>query len=203
MRADFLRYVLLARYGGVYTDVDTEAIIPINHWIPEAYKNFTRVVIGIEYDQLEEERHITMPHSLSLCQWTIAATANHPLLWYTVEETMYQIHSLADSYQTDVEHLRPTDKEVIVTTGPGLWTASVIKHLRNKGYHNITYADFSGLKEPKLIDDILILPIDAFGTGQPHSGSNKEGSPDALAKHLFSMSWRHGCTPGDSAPCWD
>lgn len=205
MRADFLRYVLLARHGGVYTDVDTQALKPINEWVPAAYKNFTRVVIGVEYDQLDDsERHVSMPHSLSLCQWTILAAANHPLLWYTVDEAMFAIHSLADFYKTDVEHLRPTDKEVIVTTGPALWTASVIKYLRGRGYHNVSYSDFSGLREPKLMDDILILPIDAFGVGQPHSNSSEsaEESPDALAQHLFSMSWRHGCKPGDVDPCF-
>ncbi|KAJ9657465.1 hypothetical protein H2198_004341 [Neophaeococcomyces mojaviensis] len=180
------------------------ALKPISQWIPEQYKNFTRVVIGVEYDQLNEyDRHVSMPHSISLCQWTMAATANHPLLWYTIDEAMFAIHSLADYYKTDVEHLAPTDKDVIVTTGPSLWTATVIKHLRNRGYHNISYSDFSGLKKPKLIDDILILPIDAFGTGQPHSNSTKEGSPDALARHQFSMSWRHGCRPDDPNPCWE
>jgi len=206
MRADFLRYVLLARYGGVYTDVDTQALQPIDAWIPHAYKNFTRVVIGVEYDQLADaERHVSMPHSVSLCQWTILAAPDHPLLWSAADEAMFAIASLADFYGTDVEHLRPTDKEVIVTTGPALWTATVIKYLRGRGYHNVSYSDFSGLREPKLMDDILILPIDAFGVGQPHSNSSEtaDGVSDALAQHLFSMSWRHGCKPGDESPCWE
>lgn len=218
MRADFLRYVLLAAYGGVYTDVDTMALEPVDNWIPEPYRNFTRVVIGIEYDQRNDTaRHITMPHSLSLCQWTIASTANHPLMWSVVDEVMWTVQERADSYGTDIEHLRPTDKEVIMTTGPGLWTVAIIKYLRSQGHSNLTYSDFSGLKEPKLIDDVLIMPINAFGSGQGHSGATKleyekgeEGKmiekkvKGALVRHLFSMSWRHGCSgvQNDGSPCF-
>ncbi|KAK5081388.1 hypothetical protein LTR70_000993 [Exophiala xenobiotica] len=191
MRADFLRYVLLARHGGVYTDVDTQALRPINEWIPPEYNDSTRVVTGVEYDQLDDtERDVAMPH----CSRSASGLSSRPRT----------IHCSADFYKTDVEHLRPTDKEVITTTGPALWTASVIKYLRGRGYHNVSYSDFSRLREPKLMDDVLILPIDAFGVGQPHSNSSEsaEGAPDALAQHLFSMSWRHGCTPGDVEPCF-
>lgn len=51
--------------------------------------------------------------------------------------------------------------------------------------------ELSGMKEPRLIGDILVLTIDGFGMGQPHSHSTADGSiPDAaLAKHGFRHSW--------------
>lgn len=48
----------------------------------------------------------------------------------------------------------------------------------------------SALKEPTLFGDILILPIDGFGTGQPHSSNLKDGNAEtALVEHSFGMSW--------------
>lgn len=47
----------------------------------------------------------------------------------------------------------------------------------------------SRLEEPRLFGDILILQIGGFGTGQPHSGSLKDGKAEtALVEHTFSMS---------------
>lgn len=55
----------------------------------------------------------------------------------------------------------------------------------------LDYRNVSALKQPTLFGDILILPIDRFGTGQPHSGSLKGGKAEAaLVEHSFSMSWR-------------
>ena len=44
IRADFLRYLVLWREGGVYSDIDTKALKPIVTWIPEPYKNRVNAV---------------------------------------------------------------------------------------------------------------------------------------------------------------
>lgn len=51
LRADFLRYLILLTEGGVYTDVDTLPIQPIDDWIPSEYRNRTSIVLGIEIDK--------------------------------------------------------------------------------------------------------------------------------------------------------
>ncbi|GME64182.1 Initiation-specific alpha-1,6-mannosyltransferase [Neofusicoccum parvum] len=51
LRADFLRYLILLAEGGVYTDVDTQPIRPIEDWVHPEFLNRTNVVLGIEADQ--------------------------------------------------------------------------------------------------------------------------------------------------------
>jgi alpha 1,6-mannosyltransferase len=47
----------------------------------------------------------------------------------------------------------------------------------------------SGLKEPMLFGDILVMPINSFASGVSHSGS-VENSTEALAVHKFDAAWR-------------
>lgn len=51
--------------------------------------------------------------------------------------------------------------------------------------------EVSGLTEPHQIDDVLILPINAFGSGQAHSGSKEPDKCDPFVVHSFAGSWRH------------
>lgn len=76
------------------------------------------------------------------------------------------------------------------TTGPGVFAASVYKGLSIASGTNVTSANLTGLTSPKLIGDILILPVTAFaaGTGHSHAGSTSDEA--ALVHHLFRGSWK-------------
>jgi mannosyltransferase OCH1-like enzyme len=102
MRADFWRYAVLYVHGGVYADIDAECLVPIDHWLNEESK----IVIGLENDH-------------HFCQWCIAATANHPVLETVIElicERWEQKKYFGENY---VHHY----------SGPGVWTAAVLKSL--------------------------------------------------------------------------
>lgn len=62
-----------------------------------------------------------------------------------------------------------------------------------EGFHlagnNVTFSDIAYLEEPKLIGDVLVLPVSAFGAGQAHSGSKEIGNEDQLMWHHFFQSW--------------
>lgn len=73
-RADFLRYVVLALEGGVYSDIDTQMFKPLNEWVPEEHKNRTKLVVGIEFDQDGPGWGSFYP--VTFAQWTIAAAPN-------------------------------------------------------------------------------------------------------------------------------
>lgn len=79
----------------------------------------------------------------------------------------------------------------MTTTGPSAWTDVVFQQLRKADPMFQSLKELSGMKESRLIGDILVLDIDGFGMGQPHSNSTADGSiPDtALAKHGFRHSW--------------
>ncbi|KAM4059701.1 glycosyltransferase sugar-binding containing DXD motif domain-containing protein [Hirsutella rhossiliensis] len=136
MKSDLLRYLVLAAEGGVYTDIDTEALHPIDSWIPPQFRSKTRVIVGIEFDRLDGPN------------WE--------------------------------------------TTGPIAWTDVVFEQFRSFEPDFVSLRNLSDLQEPRLIGDILVLPIDGFGTGQLHSNSTHGDtvSKSALLRHRFGGSWR-------------
>ncbi|KAK5953574.1 hypothetical protein OHC33_005518 [Knufia fluminis] len=191
LRAAILRYLLLASYGGVYSDIDVTALQPTSTWIPHEFKSAARLVVGIEYDQLDwDERWPRTIHSVQLCQWTIMVVPDHKVLWTVTERAAYALVDLADKQGTDLSNLDLSDNQIVMsTTGPVVWTAVILEYLRKHFRADLQYRDLSNVTEPTLFHDVLILPINAFGTGQEHSGSVRDGSPDALVRHAWRGSW--------------
>lgn len=64
-----------------------------------------------------------------------------------------------------------------------MFTNSILEYLSIKTGTQVSYSDISNLTEPKLIADVLVLPINAFGTGQDHSGSKEDGNSEQLMRH--------------------
>lgn len=192
-RADLLRYMLLEAVGGVYSDIDTIAKKPIRDWIPRQFLSRTRAVVGIEYDQLEDEGPSHgFTERMSFCQWTLASSQGHPMMTRIVDEVVSTLRQMAKENGTTIAALKVKDKEVGEVTGPAIWTRVVMQSLSIASGTSVTYENITGLKEPRLFGDILILPIDGFGSGQPHSGSSKSDDVDtALVRHRFGMFWRH------------
>lgn len=190
-RSDLLRYMILESEGGVYSDLDAIAQTPIDDWIPEEFRSRTRAVVGIEYDQLEDkELWPSLKLRVQFCQWTLAASKGHPLMTMIVNNVAASIQALARKKGTTVADLKPIDDEVTQTTGPVIWTTTVFEGLSAAVGEPITWHNITGINSPRLYGDILVLPIDAFGTGQPHSRSTLNGAEDALVKHQFKGAWR-------------
>lgn len=190
MRGDFLRYLLLALRGGVYSDMDTTLLKPIHEWVPEELKNKTRLIIGLEGDNNPPIEGMKYP--VQFCQWTIASAPNHELLWAMVESIAAEVanRTAALPPHVPVTALSFSDDDVLEITGPAAWTVQVFKALSQTAGTEITWRDITGLKEPRLYGDILVLPIDGFATGLRHSGSDRWGSPNALVRHWLKGSWK-------------
>lgn len=192
MKSDLLRYLILANEGGVYADTDVEAIRPIDTWIPEQYSENAKVVVGIEFDRLDGPNWGQVHEELQFCQWTIAAAPNNPLLLRMVTSVVTRLEKHAKDRNSTVGEVGFSDSDVINLTGPSAWTDVVFEQLRIYQPRLTSVRDLTGLREPTLIGDILILPIDGFGMGQMHSNSTNDGSipSDALVQHKFHGSWR-------------
>ena len=89
LRADFLRYLLLAIEGGVYSDIDTELLKPIYEWVPDEFKSRTKLIVGLEADQNPPVAGTTYP--VQFCQWTLASAAGHPTMWTMVEHILDEV----------------------------------------------------------------------------------------------------------------
>ncbi|KAJ5497464.1 hypothetical protein N7463_009451 [Penicillium fimorum] len=193
MKSDLLRYMILSVKGGVYSDIDTINLKPIDLWVPEKYQEHTRVVLGVEFDRLngsifDEDLHPDM----QFCQWTIAATPRHPLFGHMIDWAVIALQNFTTARGTTFSELHANTSEVMELTGPSAWTDVVFRQLQQYKPDLQSLTDLSGLKEPRLVGDILILPIDGFGMGQRHSNSTNDGTipPQAYVQHKFRGSWK-------------
>ncbi|KAK3936466.1 alpha-1,6-mannosyltransferase [Diplogelasinospora grovesii] len=192
-KSDLLRYLILSAEGGVYTDTDTVALKPIDVWVPAHLRRRVRLIVGIEFDQLDGGGWAEIPHELQFCQWTIAAAPGHPVFPAMVERSLDTLEYYAGGHNLTVSQYSPTSFEVMNSTGPAAWTDVVFAQLQLADPEITTLRNLSGMTEPTLYGDILVLPIDGFGMGQPHSNSSSSDGPipeAALVKHNFRGSWR-------------
>lgn len=194
-RGDLLRYMILESEGGVYTDLDTMARKPITQWVPEALVGDVHAVVGIEYDQLDDKLQWGMSERLQFCQWTIAASRGHPVMEKAVQGVVEALHSRAEKQNTTIAGISLEDDEVLKVSGPVTWTKAVMQTISEATGSIVDYRNFTGMNEAQLFGDILVLPIDGFGSGQSHSNSMSDGDgDDVYVRHTFRGSWRHGDT---------
>lgn len=102
MRGDLWRYMVVYKYGGVYTDLDTECLEPISTWM------------------LKDKEFIVCPETSNhFCQWTFAASAGHPILKSVLDLIKEKL--LSPEYGSP--HFVHTH------TGPAIWTEGINKAL--------------------------------------------------------------------------
>ena len=190
LRADLIRYLVLLGDGGVYSDIDTKALKPIEDWVPSAFKRYANVVIGVEYDSFGRGRWVDWTLDLQFCTWAIMAKPGHPLLQTSVERVVGRIRKLAQKQGKPVSGIKASFQDVLDTTGPALFTKAVFEGLSESTGTNFTWLNVTGLVTPRLVGDILILPINAFGSGQSHSNSGSPEEDNAMVQHLFRGSWK-------------
>ena len=190
LRADMIRYLVLLRDGGLYTDLDTKSLKPIDDWVPSEYQGNTSVVVGVEYDRLSGNRWNDWTLDLQFSTWAILTKPNHPLLEHTVQKVIGGLKRLALKQGKTISGVKASREEVLDTTGPALFTHSVFDILSQTTGTTFTWKNVTNLKKPRLVDDILILPVTAFGCGQGHSDSGHPDEETALVQHLFKGSWK-------------
>ncbi len=192
MKSDLLRYLILEAQGGVYTDTDTVALKPIDNWVPAKFRDKVSVVVGIEFDRRDGNGWADIIHWVQFCQWTIAAAPGHSVFRKMVARILLALDDLSAQHQVPFEKLKPTSFEVMNSTGPAAWSEVVFKQLQEYDPSLTHPKNLSYMTEPRLYGDILVLTIDGFGMGQPHSNSTNDGTTPAaaLVRHLFKGSWR-------------
>lgn len=83
--------MILYAEGGIYSDIDVEALKPFHRFIPERHneKDFD-LIIGIEIDMPQfRHRRILGQKSQSFCQWTIVARPHHPVMLRLITTIMH------------------------------------------------------------------------------------------------------------------
>jgi alpha 1,6-mannosyltransferase len=188
MRSDFLRYLLLAGAGGYYADSDVQLVKPLSQWMPQEFKNKAHAVIGIEIDYGSNDSPDW--RMLQFCQYTMATTKGHPIMAKMARNITDSLLERAKNGTVADLDQELHDKDVMTITGPTAFKQIVFDHLSEQVGEPVSWRNVSDLPAPKLFGDTLILPINYFGAGQRHSGSD-ENSTDKLVQHMWKGTWRH------------
>ncbi|ANZ74831.1 BA75_01599T0 [Komagataella pastoris] len=240
LKADFFRYLILFARGGLYADMDTMLLKPIESWLTfnetiGGVENNAGLVIGIEADPDRPDWHDWYARRIQFCQWAIQSKRGHPALRELIVRVVSTtLRKEKSGYLNTVEG-KDRGSDVMDWTGPGIFTDTLFDYMTNVNttghsgqgvgagstYYNalsleerdalsarpngetlkekvpgkdapqvVLWEQFTNLRSPKLIDDILILPITSFSPGIGHSGAGDLNHHLAYIRHTFEGSWK-------------
>ncbi|OKL64188.1 hypothetical protein UA08_01002 [Talaromyces atroroseus] len=190
IKADLLRYLVMYVEGGVYTDIDVEALRSIDRFIPDRFdERDIDMVIGVEIDEPEWRDHpILGSKSESFCQWTFMAKPRLQLLMSLIDGIIDWILETSRSQGVPIANIQLNFDEVLGGTGPSAFTKAVLADMSARSGQTVTWKTFHNLAESKLISGILVLTVEAFAAGQGHSDSGNHNARTALVKHHYHAS---------------
>ena len=143
MKADLWRYLILTTHGGVYSDIDSKCIVPIDTW----FHDFTSKDALVLSPEKGGEVHF--------CQWTIYATKEHPAMRFICSYIL-------DRYEKKGIDIK-SEHVVHETTGPAAWTEAI------KAFLNMPdltaqelYDSYRKDSRPFIEKGIYILSADTF-----------------------------------------
>ena len=186
MRTDVLRYLVLWQDGGVYNDLDVECLEPIDMWVPDEFKDKAGVVVGIENDFAKDSKS----HVLGLVVWTMLAKPNQPFIRFVLDRLQENLANVSAEKQASVN-----THELMDITGPAATSVSFMKYASKVTGTEVSYLNFTGMTEPKMIGEVLVLPIWSFGAEhQVTKAGFKKDQGKPLVKHHFAGTWKadHG-----------
>lgn len=192
IKADLLRYLILYWEGGVYADIDVEALQPVDNFIPPHFdKADVDLVISVEIDEpLWVNHSILGPKSQSFCQWTIMSKPRNPAILRIVNNVINWLTDVARKQDVHVSEIKLNFDDVLSGTGPSAFTIAILDQMKaDTGRKTIEWLPmFHNMSEPKLVGRTLVLTVDSFAAGQGHSNSGSHDSPRALVKHHYHAS---------------
>ncbi|KAI1336339.1 glycosyltransferase family 32 protein [Xylariaceae sp. FL0016] len=195
VKADLLRYLVMYAEGGIYADIDVEALRPASRFIPDRYdEKDIDMVIGVEIDQPQFQDHQVLgKKSQSFCQWTFMAKPRLPVMLKLVEGIKEWLTAVARKQNVPIDSVVLDFDDVISGTGPSAFTAALLADMNARtsatGPSPITWANtFHDLYESKLVSRVLVLDVESFAAGQGHSDSGNHNARGALVKHHYHAS---------------
>jgi mannosyltransferase OCH1-like enzyme len=190
IKADLLRYLVMYVEGGVYADIDVEALKPIDRFIPERHnERDVDMVIGVEIDQPEFKNHAILgKKSQSFCQWTFMCKPGLPVMMKLIDNIIKWLNDVAQTQHVPVSEIVLDFDEVISGTGPSAFTTAILAEMTARSGQPVDWDYFHNMAESKLVGGILVLTIEAFAAGQGHSDSGNHNARAALVKHRYHAS---------------
>lgn len=191
LKADFFRYLILLARGGIYADIDTLALKPATEWLSDNFKlSDVGMVVGIEADPDREDWSQWYSRRIQFCQWTIQSKPGHPVLREIVANITMETLDRKKAKKLSIDH-----DNVVEWTGPAVWTDAVFEYFNDETFFDmststggISWKNFTGMKEPKKVGDVVVLPITSFSPGVGQMGAGEIDDPMAFVHHNFEGS---------------
>ncbi|KAG4304084.1 hypothetical protein PORY_002448 [Pneumocystis oryctolagi] len=186
LKASFFRYLILFARGGIYSDINTEILLPASKWTSESVKlSFIGLIIGIELNSLDY-LNSAQNHSnfLQFGTGTIMAKPGHPVLREIIANITQEILEKKKN-KNDLKLMKFANRE--------LWTNIIFDYLSYPkfinssitGNTNISYSYLSKIDKEKTIGDIVILPITSFSLNRIYISNKTLKNPQAILRHNF------------------
>lgn len=196
LKMDFFRYLILFARGGVYADIDTVPLQPIPNWIPEnvAPKELG-MIVSIDVDSTASNWKDLHWRRLQFGQFILQTKPGHPILREIIAQITEYTLQKKDSQQLKLEG-SPQQKslELQKWTGSGRWTDVILTYfndyMQSSIYSKITWKEFHKLEMPKLVSDVLVLPVSSFASELAIPKDGKIEDPLAFAKHYAGKIWK-------------
>ncbi|KAK4243633.1 nucleotide-diphospho-sugar transferase [Corynascus novoguineensis] len=193
VKADLLRYMIMYAEGGVYADIDVEALKPVNRFIPARYdEKDIDMVVGVEIDEPDWKDHpILGPKSRSFCQWTFMCKPQLPVMMRLIEQIMTWLNGVAKEQGVSIGEVDLDFDQIISGTGPSAFTEAIMAEMelhKEDPSLTIDWDLFHDLDESKIVSRVLVLTVEAFAAGQGHSHSGNHEARAALVRHHYHAS---------------
>ncbi|KAG9791548.1 hypothetical protein ABEF93_001264 [Exophiala dermatitidis] len=192
IKADLLRYLVMYVEGGLYVDIDVEALKPIDRFIPDKDRFREQdidMIIGVEIDEPQFADHpILGPKAMSFCQWTFMCKPRLPVMLHLVENIINWLYEVSEQQGVPISEISLNFDDVISGTGPSAFTDAVLAEMSKREKKEVTWEYFHNMDESRLVGGVLVLTVEAFAAGQGHSDSGTHNSRNALVKHHYHAS---------------
>lgn len=208
VKADLLRYLIMYAEGGLWADIDVEAMKPMARFIPPRYDvRDIDMVVGVEIDEPDWKDHpILGPKSRSFCQWTFMCKPQQPVMMRLIEHIMSWLGEVAKNQTQSISDVTLDFDQIISGTGPSAFTEAIMTEMnilaKKNGEKEVVWDDFHDIIESKVVSRVLVLTVEAFAAGQGHSESGTHDAKAALVRHHYHASNWPGAHPRYNHPAY-
>ncbi|KAJ5174274.1 uncharacterized protein N7482_000151 [Penicillium canariense] len=187
LRADLLRYLIVLAEGGIWSDLDVTCENPVVNWVPPEYKDQDiDMIVGLEFDF--DWRGPGTEVASQFCNWAFAARPSSRNLQVVVDSVIKVLTDIARTNGVQISGITlEMLSDVVNVTGPKIMTIALLESLGQLLGREVDDRDFSGIKHPKLVGDLLIMPGVSFAAGQNRYPKDQG---DALVTHHYEGSWK-------------
>ncbi|KAF3908094.1 hypothetical protein ABW21_db0206670 [Orbilia brochopaga] len=198
LAADLLRYMIMYRSGGVYTDLDTECKMPIDRWMDESLSNVPGVrgsdinmIIGMDQatrwsDDFANDGEIDK--RIQFVQWTIYARPGHEIIRRMIQEITTSVRRDIESLPSkSVSALYYEQEQILNRTGPWQWTRAVQRYINDLEGKKVPIEEFADIDGARRFGDVLFVSAGRMNPGPAHSGV---AYVQPFLAHHKASSWR-------------